>query len=42
MDQHLQQLIKEDRITAQAAYEKAIGKKIFDEMIQKQEAGEGA
>jgi twitching motility protein PilT len=42
MDQHLHQLIKEDRITAQAAYEKAIDKKIFEEMIQKQEAGEGA
>ena len=29
MDQHLMQLIKEDRITKEAAYEKAIDKKLF-------------
>ncbi len=42
MDQHLHQLIKEDRITVQAAYEKAIDKKIFEEIMHKQQAGEGA
>ena len=35
MDQHLLQLIKEGRITAQAAYEKALDKKIFESMIEK-------
>ncbi len=35
MDQHLLQLIKEDRITAQAAYEKASDKKVFEAMIDK-------
>ncbi|MCX5850236.1 MAG: type IV pilus twitching motility protein PilT [Deltaproteobacteria bacterium] len=35
MDQHLLQLIKEGRITAQAAYEKAIEKKIFESMMEK-------
>jgi len=36
MDQHLLQLIKEDRITAQAAYEKAMDKKIFESMMAKE------
>ena len=36
MDQHLLQLIKEGRITAQAAYEKAIDKKIFENMMEKE------
>jgi len=35
MDQNLLQLIKEGRITAQAAYEKAFDKKIFESMIEK-------
>jgi twitching motility protein PilT len=29
MDQHLMQLIKEDKITQEAAHEKAIDKKLF-------------
>jgi twitching motility protein PilT len=33
MDQHLLQLVKEGRITARAAYEKAIDKKIFETMM---------
>jgi twitching motility protein PilT len=36
MDQHLLQLNKEGRITARAAYEKAIDKKIFETMIGKE------
>jgi twitching motility protein PilT len=36
MDQHLLQLIKEGRITNEAAYEKAIDKKIFENMIEKE------
>ncbi|PKN64164.1 MAG: type IV pili twitching motility protein PilT [Deltaproteobacteria bacterium HGW-Deltaproteobacteria-10] len=36
MDQHLLQLIKEDKITASAAYEKALDKKIFEKMIEKE------
>ena len=36
MDQHLLQLIKEGRITARAAYEKALDKKIFENMIEKE------
>ena len=36
MDQHLLQLIKEGRITARAAYEKAIDKKIFETMMGKE------
>jgi twitching motility protein PilT len=36
MDQHLLQLIKEGRITAQAAYEKAIDKKLFENMMGKE------
>ena len=36
MDQHLLQLIKESRITARAAYEKAIDKKIFETMMGKE------
>ena len=38
MDQHLMQLIKEDRITAHAAYEKAIDKKIFETMISREDS----
>jgi len=34
MDQHLLQLIKEGKITAQAAHEKALDKKIFEKMIE--------
>ncbi|SPD71957.1 transporter [uncultured Desulfobacterium sp.] len=37
MDQHLIQLIKEDRITPHAAYEKAIDKKIFETMISRED-----
>jgi twitching motility protein PilT len=33
MDQHLLQLIKEDRLTPQAAYEKAIDKNVFSKML---------
>lgn len=33
MDQHLLQLVKEGRITARSAYEKAIDKKIFETMM---------
>jgi len=33
MDQHLTNLIKEEKITAEAAYEKAINKKIFADMM---------
>ncbi len=33
MDQHLMQLIKDDRITPQAAYEKAIDKNVFLNML---------
>jgi len=36
MDQHLLQLIREGRITAQAAYEKAIDKKLFENMMGKE------
>jgi len=36
MDQHLLQLIKEDKITARTAYEKALDKKIFEKMIEKE------
>lgn len=36
MDQHLLQLIKEGRITARAAYEKAIDKKLFETMMGKE------
>jgi twitching motility protein PilT len=36
MDQHLLQLIKESRITARAAYEKAIDKKLFETMMGKE------
>lgn len=36
MDQHLLQLVKEGRITARAAYEKAIDKKIFEAMTGKE------
>jgi twitching motility protein PilT len=36
MDQHLLQLIKEGRITPQAAYEKAMDKKIFENMMDKE------
>lgn len=36
MDQHLLQLTKEGRITARAAYEKAIDKKIFETMMGKE------
>jgi twitching motility protein PilT len=36
MDQHLLQLIKEGRITARAAYEKAIDKKLFETMVGKE------
>ena len=36
MDQHLLQLIKEGRITARAAYEKAIDKKTFETMMEKE------
>ncbi len=43
MDQHLMQLVKEDRITPQAAYEKAIDKTIFENQIHEVEsAGEGS
>lgn len=34
MDQHLLKLIKEGRITAQAAYEKAMDRKIFESMME--------
>jgi twitching motility protein PilT len=34
MDQHLMQLIKEDKITPQAAYEKAVEKNIFLNMLK--------
>ena len=34
MDQHLLQLIREDKITSRAAYEKALDKKIFEKMIE--------
>ncbi|MDH4317876.1 MAG: type IV pili twitching motility protein PilT, partial [Desulfobulbaceae bacterium] len=37
MDSHLMQLIKDDRITPQAAYEKAIEKSVFEAMIPKDE-----
>ncbi len=37
MDQHLMQLVKEDRITPQAAYEKAIDKTIFENQIHQVE-----
>ena len=33
MDQHLQQLIKEERITPEAAYEKAMDKNLFAQML---------
>ncbi len=36
MDQHLLQLIREGRITARAAYEKAIDKKLFENMMGKE------
>jgi twitching motility protein PilT len=36
MDQHLLQLIKEGKITARAAYEKAIDKKLFETMMGKE------
>jgi len=36
MDQHLLQLVREGRITARAAYEKAIDKKIFETMMGKE------
>ena len=36
MDHHLLQLTKEGRITARAAYEKAIDKKIFETMVGKE------
>jgi len=36
MDQHLLQLIKDGRITARAAYEKAIDKKLFETMMGKE------
>ena len=36
MDQHLLQLIKEDKITARAAYEKALDKKLFEKMIDQE------
>jgi twitching motility protein PilT len=36
MDQHLLQLIKEGKITANAAYEKALDKKIFERIIEKE------
>jgi len=36
MDQHLLQFVKEGRITARAAYEKAIDKKIFETMMGKE------
>ena len=36
MDQHLLQLIREGRITPRAAYEKAIDKKLFENMIGKE------
>ncbi len=40
MDQHLLQLVKEDRITPQAAYEKAIEKAIFESMIPQKNTAE--
>lgn len=36
MDQHLLQLFREGRITARAAYEKAIDKKLFENMMGKE------
>lgn len=36
MDQHLLQLIKEGRITARAAYEMAMDKKMFENMLEKE------
>lgn len=36
MDQHLLQLIREGRITARVAYEKAIDKKLFENMMGKE------
>ena len=38
MDQHLLQLIKEGKITPEAAYEKGIDKKLFEPMISKNNA----
>lgn len=37
MDQHLMQLIKDERITPQAAYEKAIEKSVFEALIPKED-----
>ncbi|MEE9911331.1 MAG: type IV pilus twitching motility protein PilT [Deltaproteobacteria bacterium] len=39
MDAHLLQLIKEGKITAQAAYEKALDKKIFESLLEKEPRG---
>jgi len=41
MDQHLLQLIKDDKITPEAAYEKAIDKKAFSGVISRGEQQEG-
>ncbi len=36
MDQHLMQLIDEDKITPEAAYEKAIDKSVFINMLDEE------
>jgi twitching motility protein PilT len=36
MDQHLKQLIDEDKITPEAAYEKAIDKNVFINMLDEE------